>query len=621
MKKSVLVGLLFAVLFIGFVSAADNVTSEDKADKAYACLNDQLNNKTSLSLQEAIFTTLALGSKDKANTVFESEKGTNCWPKSGCKVKDTAQVLLAYDRINKDSADIEKWIISQNATVTDLNWYIEIDITNQITASCTVKYDAQSATISIGSDMKLSGAGGSCISIGSNGYWLAVSKTASCLDKQYEISCDQDFITTTLYQKNSGATVFVSPETHSAASLGTTTEKVGAKCFRSGSACDYEGSLWAVVALKEKGYDVTPFVPYILALAEDNARYFPSAFGYILTGRDDQYGSIAQSQKQGKYWEMTSTPYNRYYDSALGMLSLVGTSSAERDSTKDYLLSIQTAQGCWNNNNIRDTSFILYAGWAKTVSSGGGQGSNEVFCQDVAKYCEQPMACLNAGGISGGETCAGLGDICCSVKVQEETCTQKNGIGCRYDERCSVAPVSSSDGDCCVGGSCEAIETITTTLCEDAFGACVTECGSNEELSAESCGSDSGLICCKAKAAPDGLGWLWVLLIVVLIILIVLVVLAILFRDKIRIWWIKHMGKGKGEVQTTTKPGVPPMTRPPFGRPAGPPFGTRPLTGRAMMPAGARPPMSPPIRPVIKPQTPKDKELEETIKKLKEMSK
>ena len=81
------------------------------------------------------------------------------------------------------------------------------------------------------------------------------------------------------------------------------------------------------------------------------------------------------------------------------------------------------------------------------------------------------------------------------------------------------------------------------------------------------------------------------------------------------------MGKGKGEVQTTTKPGVPPMTRPPFGRPAGPPFGTRPLTGRAMMPAGARPPMSPPIRPVIKPQTPKDKELEETIKKLKEMSK
>lgn len=623
MKKSAWIYLFLAILLIGFASAANgnntfvNNTSGDNIDKAYSCLRNSISNKSSLSLQEAVFSTLALGSIDKVKTEIENEKGKNCWPKSRCGIKDTAQVLLAYNRINKNSDDIEKWLIGQNATVTDLTWYIEIDTENQIPASCTIKYGSATSTINIDSDMKLSGSGGTCLSVSSNGYWLTVTKSANCMKKTFEISCDQDFVTSTLYQKNAEATVFISSETQGAASLGTTQEKVGAKCFKSGGSCNYEGTLWATIALKEKGYDMSDYMPYILAFADDNTRYFPSAFIYMLTGRDDQYGLIVQSQKQNKYWEMVSTPYNRYYDSALGMLSLVGTGSAERDSAKNYFSSIQTSLGCWNNNNIRDTAFMLYAGWQKGIKQEGSAGeTTEVFCQDVGKYCEKPFDCTDSGGIVSSETCPGLGDKCCSVKVEEETCSQKNGNVCRADESCSLAPVQSADGSCCLG-NCEKSQPAVTE-CESNYGVCKIECGSNEDTSVENCGADSGLVCCKTKTEKGGIGfWGW-LVIILLIILIILTIVAIIFRDKIKIWWFKR--KNKGNVRTVTRPGVPPGTRPTLRNPTRPTLRTRPLTGRGIIP-GAKPSFTkrPPVK--LPQKSLKDKELEETLKKLRDMGK
>ena len=82
--------------------------------------------------------------------------------------------------------------------------------------------------------------------------------------------------------------------------------------------------MWAALALNKNGNNVDAFVPYLIALAEDNRRFFPSVFLYILTGGEDQYNEIVQNQKQGGYWEITSSPYKRFYDSSLGMLALGG---------------------------------------------------------------------------------------------------------------------------------------------------------------------------------------------------------------------------------------------------------------------------------------------------------
>jgi hypothetical protein len=126
MKKSVfprvfvLLAIVLMVFSMGFGFAAENDSDEDSGgiidaddgvdegsaiDKAYECLETEIA-ENDVSLQESVFSTLALGSKSKLNDVIEDEEGSDCWPKGGCKVKETAQVLLAYERAGKDTEDI-----------------------------------------------------------------------------------------------------------------------------------------------------------------------------------------------------------------------------------------------------------------------------------------------------------------------------------------------------------------------------------------------------------------------------------------------------------------------------------------------------------------------------------
>ena len=243
-----LLNFIFIIFIAGFVFAANETNSSRNntgvsvnsnenlqgIDKAYQCLKDEIEKKSSLSLEEAIFSVLALGSNSKSVSKIEDEKksGENCWPKAGCKLVETSQVLLAYDKIGKDTKGIKDWINSKKKTAGDLTWYLEIDIQNHEASSCKVKYDNSERTITVNNDLTLSGSGGSCLSVSSNGYWLKINN--DCLEKEFEINCKDDFITSLLYQRGASGTLYVSSETHSAPSLGATKEKVNSYCFNSG---------------------------------------------------------------------------------------------------------------------------------------------------------------------------------------------------------------------------------------------------------------------------------------------------------------------------------------------------------------------------------------------------
>ena len=576
-------------------------TGDDKIDDAYACLEANVNK--SLSVQEIIFSILALGDKKGLFNKLENEKKTNenCWPKSGCKIRDTAQALMAYERLGKNTDAIESWLISKNASMNDLNWFLEIDISNRVSAECAIRYSNTEKIITIGEDMKIQGDTGSCLAIIGSGYWMQIRD--NCFDRKFEISCNQDFITTLLYTKKSGDTLYISSNTHSSASLGTTSEEINARCFKTGAACDYEGSLWATLALQKQNYNIDVFKPYLIALADENTKYFPSAFIYKITGGDDQYNNIVQSQKRNQYWEMTASPYRRFYDTSLGMLALKGSSAPEYDNAKQYLLGIQGKDGCWDNTNVLSTAFVLYSGWPKSVG-GGGTPSGPVLCESANFYCEPRFQCQGAGGQTlDNYYCTGLGEVCCSQRAQQQSCTQKQGTICGNNEECDGTSVSSSDPKCCLG-ECKEIEQQDT--CE---GICQsgTSCDDNQELGEGICVS-SEKICCVEKTGGGGISWIWIVL---LIILIVLVVLAIIFRDKLRVWWFKF--RGKASSTPVTKPSGPPgpprmQFRP---RPIGP-FGPRQL-----------PPAQRTIQKPVqtRPMSEKDKEMEETLKKLREMSK
>jgi Cys-rich repeat protein len=924
--------------------------SGDPIDAGYECLQSEINKSSSLSLEEAVFGMLALGSEREVlnDTIAGQKHATqDCWPRAGCTLKDTAQVLLAYDRAGVDTTGIENWLESKKVTAKlSLSWFLEIDIENHVPSECSIFYDGNEYRFDIEEDMTLSANAGDCLT-GAGEYWFSIAD--NCVEKQFDVSCGDGFITALLYRKSTGGTLFVSSNTHSSGAGGFTEEKVGAECFSTNAAgtCDYEGSLWATLALQRPGFDISNLIAYLVALSDDNKKYFPSSLLYVMVDGGEQLTEIVNSKVRGNQWKTLGTPYNEFYDTSLGLLALGDGFANEVDPVKGWLLRVQKDSGCWgtqSNNDIRDTAFLLYSGWPRyvplapvgcasdsdcsitgldicelgsglcveclnsidcdsgeicnannvcvadgsgckedwscpkwsevacisgqqtrscvdanscgteankpdesqsciacsdsgncadssaavctpggscveclldsdcpsggrcdmdtnicfatsscvenwscaswgscsngkqtrscvdanscgteakkpaesrtcidcagdsecginevcdlsnnvcvgcinnldcggtevcdlsnnvcvgclvngdcgsgqvcdvgtnicssqcsvdddcdtgfvcqnstglcvdclgdldcpssevcsvntnlcvectvdldcsldeicnannvceDVGGGGGTGQGARFCEDSGQFCEGATACGDAGGIIDFSLkCLNFGDFCCSVRVQEETCSNLNGNICSASDQCSGSVVSSASGSCCLG-TCSARGATNTCI---AFGGdCRASCFVDEVENSDSC-TNVGDVCCVSTGGGVGTGgrddeggipaWVWI---VIFLILIGLVVLAIVYRDKLRIWWHKMRGKVKTKPVTRGGPG-PPL----FGRGGPPRFGPPHLR---------RPPVrgSPVGRPSARPRTAapprrraseKESDFEKTMKKLKEI--
>jgi hypothetical protein len=593
---------LLTLSMLSVVSAAGNDSSV--SDRAYACLENQVATKPSLALDEALFSVMALGSGEKALKVIEQEEKKestgSCWPKGGCTIKQTAQAVLALRQAGRDVTPGTNWLLNKTGVATDLAWYLEIDTEQQRPSSCTIKYDAGSYTVRIRDDMRLSSSAGSCLSLSPSGFLLRVRE--SCLSKTFDVSCNETFVTSLVYQKDKGTdqdclnlgnqTCFVSDSSHTSASLGTTREQIQAYCLKQGAACDYEGSLWGVYALWKTNKDTNKYLPYLIALADGHERHFAAAFLYGLTGNTDFFSTIAQAQAAQGYWEIRGSPYTRYYDTALALVGIGG--NAEGEEAKTYLESIQTREGCWNNNRIVDTGFLLYAGWNKGARGGGGTGGSgsSAFCTEAGFSCARQDACLaNGGTVKTGFECTGFG-VCCSVSVSEQSCAAQGGRVCGASQVCAGKRASSAEGSCCLG-ECEAGQIVVDDECDLAGGTCSASCGEGEEASIEGC-SGSGEVCCMPIQDSTSTNWILILL---LGILILLIILGIIYREKLRLWYFSWR---KGSTTPAVRQVPSGRAPPPAYRPAPRPF--------------ARPAPRPGPKPF-------SNELEETLKKLREMSK
>ncbi|MEK6856318.1 MAG: hypothetical protein AABX66_04135 [Nanoarchaeota archaeon] len=620
----VFVSLLAFGLLVPILLSNSSAQSTSSVDKAYTCLQNQISSRSTLTLQESLFAVMALGNyKSILNNLSEQKSSDNCWPKTGCKIKETAQGLLAYNRVGSSTLGIETWLLARNGTTTDLSWYLEIDTESHESSACTVKYSGGQASINIGSDMKLSGSAGSCFSISSSGYLLRIRD--SCLDKEFQVSCDKGFISSLLYQKNKGenidcldqgnTTCYVLGETHGAPSLGSTSERIKASCFKLSGVCDYEGSLWATLALQQAGRNIDSYTPYLIALAEDYERYFPYSFlSNILGGSDElSYSKVLELRKQNQYWEMSASPYNRFYDTALGMLALgSGSTQDEISKTQTYLQNIQTKEGCWNNNNIRDTAILLYSGWKKTTSGGtGGTGTStgsSSGCKNAGYFCEKLSDCISSNGTSlAGYSCDGV-SMCCSVQVPKPTCNSQNGIICPAQTECSGSIFVASDTQGCCLGTCSPITN--SNECEQSGGLCASSCTSSETQTSSQCSSFSQFCCVPTSSSSSSLWW-----IIILVVLIILIVIAILIRHRIQMWWFSRKS-GTSVKPVTRGPPMPPSSS------YRPNFPQRPMNRQMPPQIQARPSQSlssRPLPPKGKPGVSKD--YEDTLKKLKEMSK
>lgn len=591
MKKKVFIAFLFLlVLSTSFIIAA-NKTNIDT--KGYSCLEDKVEGKcSSLSTEEKIFTALAIG---KCRSELNDDKDDDeCWPDGECRIKTTAQAILA---LNTGTKNAEDWLLDKTIDFEEIDWFLQVESNNA--TSCSVSYGGSSYSFSVNEDKTLSTDAGSCLSVYGN-YWFGID--SDCYNEEFIISCSNSFLTSLLYKKKTSSTIYVSEKTSSASGEGSTTEKVVSLCLGEGTSCDYEGTLWGALVLNHKGDDISGYLPYLIAMADENPQFIPESFLYTLT--NDFKVDLLSKQKESQWWAESG---DKFYDTALALLPFQNEQIAEKTNSKNWLGEIQGNDGCWQGN-IRNTAFILYSLWPKKISTGDVEMND---CEDSGYFCMSSASCLDEEGLIltdyGG--CFGT-NICCNKAKILESCSEQGGELCSSDEEClGGSIVSSIDSNsakfCCVKGKCGTKEI---SECETYGGICKTSCSSDEKTSPYTCSSG---VCCTAKKSSG----IW--LVVLLVILIILTILGIIFRKQLREVLLKTNSKlkskfGKGKGKPTTKgPG------PRF--PPGPSAAAYPgAVPRKIIPRQAQ---KAPVRTPLKKPAGKKSDFDDVLKKLKEIGK
>ena len=602
MKKGVLVVFIFAFLLMGLSFGSALLTGEKEAvDNAYACLRETIDDKTcaSLPIEEQIFALLSVGKcKDE---VIAAQLNGECWAgtkTAGCDLKTTALATLALDRVKENTNDSQEWLLNRKVEASNIQWMLEID--TPVESDCTTGFDGTDYLTRIYADKKVTMVPQTCFSLFTGGYWFNIDRR--CYPKEFEISCDENFLTTLLFKNPSYPTIYVLDEVHSSSAGGKTIEQVKSYCFGDLTGkCDYEGSLWSSWVLDYLNNDVSDIIPYLIVRAVDFPELMPEVFLYALIGKLEYKTKILSGQIIKKYWKVDQ---NKFYDTALALLPFQIGDLAEKINSKVWLMDEQGPDGCWDNKNIWTNGFLLYSIWPNQLGGGNGGGGSEKDddnCVDLGYYCVgSSYSCTQAGGLTLiGYDCPGI-QKCCDTPEKITLCSDLQGEICASNEYCQGGSEQTTDDlkygeSCCVQGSCQKTKPPIQNTCEiDTDGICEPySCTKGYgETSTYTC--DSGNICC-VKEAQKSYWWLWLLF-----ALIVLVTLAILFRDK-----LQDLVSGKGKPAPKSGPRSPPNY--PRNPQMIPPQ-------RRMMPPSSRPPMRRPA-----PQR-APKELDDVLDKLKKMS-
>ncbi len=581
-KKVLMVFLMFLIFCTSFIVAVEDTTEESVSEKGYACLENEVEgNCDSLSSEEKIFSLLTI---DRCKTEVINDKNSEaCWPKDACKLKTTAQAILALNSVGTNTDDAENWLLAQQISPPDVDWLLQIDPVNA--ASCTITDSYGPHEILIDEAKEINRDAGTCLRK-YNDYWLKVSP--SCYNEEFEISCDKTFSTSLMYKKIDSGVLYISKNLQTASTDAHLTEKINSFCFKQGAGCNYEGSLWATMVLKLMGQDVSANLPYLITMTEENPEVIPESFLYSLTNNFKE--ELLAKQKENQYWYESG---DKFYDTAVALYPLHDDVSQQKTNAIAWLEEIQGSDGCWSS--IKNTAFILFSVWPKKSLI---VNDSDTDCKDNGNYCMSKAACGEAGGNELVDSSGCFNNICCDRDELLESCAILGGEKCDSDEICPEGFTDSADsGRCCVSRECTEEAEDENLECEISGGECKTTCSSNEKINGIDC--DGFDVCCVEKSG----NYTWLL---ILGILIILTTIGIIFRDKLRGFWFKIKSKFKkgGPSRPTGPPGFPPgpSSAVPQGR----------STPRRIFPPNQRP---------VRKSAPVHKDLDNVLKKLKEMGK
>jgi hypothetical protein len=523
-----------------------------RIDKGFACLADKVKSDCTgaKTIQEIALTILA----SPANVTQQcydrliGMKKTNCFgDSSSCDVKSTALAVLAISHVGQNTDVYESWLMNQTLVATDLIWYIEQDSNTKTT--CKIGYNSQDYSFNVLENKKIDGSPGNCLSLANSNYWLQVSP--ACYSTNFNLVCDTDYIATLLYKLPNSPTLYVLSDTKSAQANQPVDLQVKSLCFGT-NACSYEASAWATVALDKTGNNVESYLPYLIAGEDANKQYLPDAFLQILKDFSE-YGTKLIQQQSSNKWKAENTAHNEYYDTALALIALSNSNQQQVSNAKTWLTNTAQGQdGCWNNDNIRDTAIALWALAGRTYGVVGPTSISE--CLDFGFFCIAKSQCPSGQDISNNYYCAALSQTCCKTE-NLQPCADLNGKICSSDKQCDGITKKASNAEQCCMGECQT--TSTQSECELAGDTCRATCASTQTKTDSTC-DPASFVCCKSTATPTPNGgsywWIWVL-----VILIILVALAIVFKDRLKVYLYKmKSGFKEDKSGSSSGGGVPP---------------------------------------------------------------
>ena len=582
MKKIGVYAILFLLLLsIAQLSIAEDATStdgdsySDKIENGFTCLEEKAIDCSTLTTQDIALTILATPDNifDSCVTELESKKTLNHWG----SVRNTAIAILALKHAGKDTKLSEDWLLEQERIPTELIWYIQQD--SDIETRCNIIYDSRDHRITIGENKKIDSNAGPCLDLARDDFWLKID--SDCYDEEFSIECDQDFIANLLYKDKHSPTLYILEGTGSASASSSIELKIKSKCFGSNS-CDYEATAWATLALSKTGHNVEEFI-------------------YMLTSYDDYATQLITNQDQVRsYWDVSDSKYTRFYDTALALIAMGSSSAVQVTDAKNQLLLDQGSNGCWQDS-VQDTAIVLWAleGRAGRASADSDSTTGGVtLCSEVDYFCIPSYDCPDSE--KAIKYFCSVSEVCC-IKENLKTCSDYYGKECDTNENCIGNKRKATDTDNCCTGTCK--EKSDETECEENFYSCMDTCSDYQEpIPAYSC--DNSQICCKMKDATEdeeSTWWIWIL---VVLILAILGAIGYIYREKLKLAWFKiknksKKGKGKGGIPPRgPRPGMPPP------RPGFPPI-RRPR---------------PPVAQIRRQPTRQDNAMNETFRRLKEMS-
>ncbi len=487
------------------------------------------------------------------------ESSQHCFPKSGCKTKDTAFALLVYSNFNEDTENIEKWLNdAQTSSVSGGNWWLEIATTNS--GTCILSYQKANLTKTFNISVE-------------RGYFPTCGNTTfldlnSCLQQnlitqnpflQLDVDCNtlgDSLVIALIY--NTGNSYHIIDEGYTS----KTTLNINNGCFGqvSKSSCNVETTLYINWILSQIDSEISnlPFLED--SYDKNNPRH--ASLLYLITKKDSYINDLKALQR-------TDGSFGRsVYDTSLSILALKEEGSTiEVENSTSWLESKQFSDGSWNDN-ILDTAITLYSAFSETnpelpsctdgicngdedcmfntdVTKVDCGGSCPITCEEVE--CETDSDCDTKGE---GYTCEAY--LCVKQTVSEKCdldsdcdygytcvngdCTKKGCISddeCAINEQCkdgecvSITEECTLDSDCpsgyeCKDNSCTIKEECTLDSdCESGYtcsqGLCIKE---TEGCTLDS-DCESGLVCTEGVCTTKkGISILWIIILLIILILI-----------------------------------------------------------------------------------------------------